>query len=240
MKIFDTHIHLDVMKEAIPKDEIVLSIGYKDAVNRTLQLISQKYRIPFSVGIAPQVAMYETFKKDHIWLKSLKNLVKNKLCVAVGEVGLDNKWASKDEHRKRQRKWLNAQLDIAENNGLPLVIHSRKAEDELVQILEKKDFNCVFHAFGGKKETAQKIIDNGWYMGITPTKSKDKKKVISLGIENLVVETDAPFIGKNFKDIHKSIERIKEVLTLTKGEIIKITFDNGIRLFRMESYLRGE
>jgi len=232
--ILDTHVHLDCHNEKIPEDEKVITIGYKNDANVLLPKLSDN--VPFTLGIAPQVAMEETFKKDHEWLNNIKRLINHERCIGIGEIGLDNKWATTEEHRKRQKLWFEEQLTIAEQNKKPIVIHSRKAEQEIIDILNKWEGNAVFHSFGGKPATAEEIIDHGWMIGINPLKSKEKKKVIKMGIENLIIETDLPYIGKTFKDINQSIERIKEVTDMKTADIIKVTFDNGIRVFN----LRGD
>jgi len=238
MRIFDTHVHLDAVDKPLLEGEIVLSVGYKHEVNILLPKLTKT--MPFSVGIAPQVAMNELFDENHLWLKNIEKLIENPLCIGVGEIGLDNKWASSEQHRKKQLKWFLAQLKIAQEKDLPIIIHSRDAEKELVDILDKKDIRCVFHSFGGKIDTAERIIDNGWKIGINPLKSKNKKKVINKGVENLLIETDIPYIGKNFEDIFESANRISEVLSLSTAEVIKLTFDNGIRMFGIEHLVRGD
>ena len=134
-KVFDTHVHLDVIDEHIPENELVLSVGYKDDVNKILPMIAGQKGIPFSVGIAPQVAMYEKFIENHSWIQNIMEIINNNKCAAIGEIGLDYKWAVTDDDKKRQLEWLTVQLKIAEAHNLPVIIHSRKAENELVDLL---------------------------------------------------------------------------------------------------------
>ena len=200
--IFDTHVHLDALKRIqLPQNELVISVGYKHDANIKLPFLSEKYQVPFSVGIAPQVAMYEPFRDDHPWLRTIENLINHDMCIGIGEIGLDYKWATEEVYKNNQMKWLTAQLKIAESENLPVIIHSRKAENVLAEMLSSWKIKFVFHSFGGKVSTAKKVIDNGWIIGINPIKSREKKKVIQLGVEYLVVETDLPYIGKSFEDI---------------------------------------
>ncbi len=91
------------------------------------------------------------------------------------------------------------------------------------------------HCFAGTKEQAQKAVELGGHVSIPPMRSKERKKLIkSLAIENLLAETDAPYIGKRPEDVAASIAMIAEIRGISQQEAEKATFDNALRFFRVQ------
>jgi TatD DNase family protein len=119
--------------------------------------------------------------------------------VAIGEVGLDYHWIHDSYWRKEEQKVFLEFIRLANDRKKPLVIHSRKAEKECLDILEKNaKVSVLMHCFAGTVEEAKRIIDLGWFISI-PTAVRNRKKhrkiARNIPLEHIVVETDTPFLS---------------------------------------------
>ena len=117
---------------------------------------------------------------------------------AIGEIGLDYYWERVDHDIQKQA--FRAQLELAQELGLPPVIHSRDAHEDAVALLEEMGFKgkpLLWHCFGGAPDFARRLLDNGWHISIpgpvTYKKNDElREAVIQPGIDKLLVETDCP------------------------------------------------
>ena len=136
----------------------------------------------------------------------LEKIAKNDSVVAIGECGLD--YNRNFSPQDQQRKWFEAQVELAERLDMPLFLHEREAHEDLCEILKKHDSvidKSVVHCFTGNKQEAQNYIELGCYIGVTGwicdmRRGKNLQKAVSvIPPEKLMIETDAPFlIPKNF------------------------------------------
>lgn len=139
-------------------------------------------------------------------IHELEKTAKNKSVVAIGECGLD--YNRNFSPQDIQRKWFEAQVELAETLNMPLFLHEREAHEDLFKILKKHDGiseKAVVHCFTGTKQEAQNYIDLGCYIGVTGwicdmKRGRDLQEAVSvIPPEKLMIETDAPFlIPKNF------------------------------------------
>lgn len=137
----------------------------------------------------------------------LEKIAKNDCVVAIGECGLD--YNRNFSPQDVQRKWFEAQIEVAEKIDLPLFMHEREAHEDLYNILKRHDNvieKSVVHCFTGTKQEAENYIDLGCYIGVTGwicdmKRGKDLQEAVSaIPPEKLMIETDAPFlIPKNFE-----------------------------------------
>jgi len=231
----DTHCHLELLKdipEAINKAKKagVGIIVYNSVNLKTMKLaleLSEKYsEIKVALGIYPIDMLKLT--KDEI-NKEIDFIRKNKnKIIAIGEVGIDLKESSDFEKQKNNFLIfvrLSKELDI------PLIVHSRKAEESVVEILEKE--NCkkvIMHCFNGNFKLINRIIENNWILTIPTnvTNSQHFQKIIEITpIKNLLCETDSPFLHPikgefpnepaNVIESYKMISKIKKI-SLKKAE----------------------
>ncbi len=246
--LIDTHCHLsreyyDDIDKVISDDKvskvnkIVVSGCSKSDIEEVLQL-KDKYEIIYvTLGYHPEYAL-EVTKKD---LEDLKKKLNNSKVVGVGEIGLDY-YYTKDN--KEKQKWLfEEQLKIAVELNLPVVIHSRDATLDTIEILKKYNLRGIIHCFSGSLESANIYIKMGYFLGIggvvTFKNSKLKDVVSKISLDNIVLETDSPYLApvpyrgkinssKYLNIIAKYIASLKNV---SEYEVAKITSDNASSLF---------
>ena len=173
--IFDTHAHYDdkafdedreALLESLPSQGVarVVNIGASLAsCRRTVELTEAYDYIYGAIGVHPS----ETGELDEEGFGQLREMCGAEKCVAIGEIGLDYYW--KEPEREIQKKWFLRQLHLAKRTGLPVVIHSRDAARDTVDILEAEkggETGGVIHCYSYTKETARRFLDMGFFFGI--------------------------------------------------------------------------
>ena len=169
----------------------------------------------------------------------------NKKVVGVGEVGLDYHYGKDDI--EMQKSLFRKQMNLASKLKLPVIIHSRDATEDTINILkEYPDVVGDIHCFSGSLETAKIYISMGYMLGIggvVTFKNSNLYKVIeSIGLDNIILETDAPYLaptpfrGKqnSSKYIPYIAEKLAEILNLEVEEVAKITTRNASKLFDLD------
>jgi TatD DNase family protein len=200
----DTHIHLDLFAEpALLLQEaeqagvgawVVPGVVPENwpKVMATTALHDQVYIAP---GIHPQAA--GNFQKSH--LDKLRQLLTHERAVAIGEVGLDREF---DVALLQQEELFIAMIRLAREMEKPLLIHTRRATERVLELLEREggdQVGGIFHAFSGSIETARKIIGMGFLLGVCgvvtlPTARRLPQMIREVPAEVLVLETDAPYL----------------------------------------------
>ncbi|MGB9635553.1 MAG: TatD family hydrolase [Candidatus Micrarchaeia archaeon] len=237
--MIDAHCHLMDMGDYDVKGcklEKIANCSYD--LESSLRAISMKKefydKLYCVIGVSPQKCMLDR----NIWqVNELQKIIENEYVVdGIGEIGLDFYWAGDELKKRMQREGFMRQIAIAEELEKPLVIHSRNAVKECIDMLSKFDYGVMFHFYSGSVNDAMEIIDRGWYISIPPVKGKERKKVIeSVNISNLVAETDAPYVGKTPDDVIRSISIIAEVKQMMEREVEIITSRNVLDFFRCSS-----
>lgn len=234
--MIDAHCHLmDISRTEINKDFFRL----RNIVNSAYCLSSSKISIEMkkkwadflfsTTGIAPQRSMEDISNE----MRELHSLVEseNKFIDAVGEIGLDYHWGDTESKRKHQKLNFQKQIEIAKEYQKPIIIHSRESTLDCIKYLSGFEHGVMFHFYSGDVEEAKDICDRGWLISIPPLKGRMRKKVIEkTPIENLVCETDAPFVGKTPLDVEKSIEIVSEIKGIEKEEVTSHTSLNVLSL----------
>lgn len=245
---FDTHCHLykeyykdisEVINRALDNNILgVINSGCDDATNKEIIEILSKYNNMYAViGIHPENVL--SYKEEDI--SYLINNLSNKKVIGIGEIGLDYYWTK--ETIEEQKALFIRQLKIAEKYNLPVVVHSREATKDTYDILSKFNVKGVIHSFSGSLETAQKYIKLGYLLGINGVitfkncKIKDVYKNIPL--ENIILETDSPYLTPEPKrgtknepaNIKEIAQFVSEIYGITLEELAKVTNDNIKRIF---------
>lgn len=251
--MIDTHCHLDLLKEEDLQDtlqdkglEYLITIGYdRKTIKRALKLTEDHSHIYCAIGFHPHEA--DNIKEeDFAWLKGL--VEKNKKVRAIGEMGLD--FYKDYSDRRKQEEVFRVQIAIARELGLPIVVHSRNAEKETLQILrEEKAYEVggVMHCFTGSYEFMKACVDLGFYISysgiITYPKAQELREVVKkTPTYRLLIETDAPFLapqpvrGKPNKPpyIRYTAQALAQIIPNSSFEDIeRMTSENAKLLFNL-------
>lgn len=235
MSFIDVHCHLEMVeKEGIRIEEIIRNAkeknvvivwsGVKPETNRKVILWSGKYdNVLCSLGIYPIDALSlsdEEIDKEISFIEKNKDKI-----TAIGEVGLDFKEDEK-EHA-RQEKTFRKIIRLAKKIDKPMIVHSRKAEERCIEILEEeKAEKVVMHCFSGKIKFVERIIKNEWLLSIPACvkNSEHFQKIIEITpIENLLCETDSPYLHpeKKFPNLPENVVFGYEWIAKIKGLELK-------------------
>jgi len=252
----DSHAHLDDPRfdqdrehviESLREDgiDMVINIGAdKESSLSTLEL-ARKYDNVYAVaGVHPHSAS----ELEEDGLDWLIEIAKEEKVVAIGEIGLD--FYYDNSPRDIQRKWFKAQLQLAKELGLPVVIHTRDAAKETYDILKDAaadgKLKVLMHCYSGSAEMAMDYARLGFYIAlggaVTFKNARVSREVASVvPLENLMIETDCPYMtpepfrGKRNepKYVNLVAEKIAEIKGITVEELAKATADNARSFFRL-------
>ncbi|MCQ8212477.1 TatD family hydrolase [Cetobacterium somerae] len=251
MKLVDTHCHLDNEKfdedrleviERIKENlEFCVNIGYDLASSKKSLELAKEYDFIYAViGVHPiDIAEYSEEVE-----KELELLGKNPKVVAIGEIGLDYHWMT--EPKEVQQERFKKQLELAERLNKPVVIHTRDAMEDTVNILkEYPNITGVIHCYPGSLETAKQLVDR-FYLGIGGTLTfKNSKKAVEvvkdIPLDRIVIETDCPYLtpepfrGKRNEPIYVEYvaKKIAEIKEISVEDVTKITTENAKKLYRI-------
>ncbi|MFC1733273.1 TatD family hydrolase, partial [candidate division KSB1 bacterium] len=209
MILIDTHTHLYLDAFNDDRDEVIHNAIANDVKILLLPNIDSKHaenmlnlceRFPANcfpmMGLHPGSVKMDFLKE----LEHVESNLKKGHFIAIGETGMDFYWDK--TYKKEQELAFRKQLDLAGTYELPIVIHSREAIDELIDILNEspnKGITGVFHCFTGTHEQAEKIINLGFRLGIggvlTFKNSGLKEVVRDIDLKHIILETDAPFLA---------------------------------------------
>ncbi len=251
MKIFDSHAHLNenafdsdfekVIERSLEKGVKKIIVPGYDVESSCLAVrLSEKYPdlIYASVGIHPHDA--DGFEK---YIVEIEALIKEKNVVGVGETGLD--YYRNYFTKEKQIDSFIAHIHLAKKHRKPLIIHIRKAFNDVFAILKKyKGLQGVFHCLSGGKEEADFIQKRGFYISFSGSITYDSKKLIealkNTSLDRLLIETDAPYLTpRPLKGrcepsyIVYTLERISLITGISVQEIASKTFKNTQSLFKL-------
>ncbi len=249
----DTHCHLSVEDyddiDLVIKEnrdnkisKIIISGCTKESIIESLELANKYEDIYLTIGYHPSEVNTITDEDLELLEEQIKSSDK---VVGVGEIGLDYHYGKEDS--ELQKKLFRKQMKLAQKLNLPVVIHSRDATLDTINIL--KEFPQVIgdiHCFSGSVETAKIYIAMGYKIGIggvvTFKNSNLFQVVEEIGIENIILETDAPYLApvpvRGKKNSSKYIpyiaERVSEILNISVDKVAKISTDNAVTLFDLK------
>ena len=206
--LFDTHAHMDDAAFAMDREQLLSSLpgqgigllmnpGCSLASSRNAVLLAQGYDYIYAaVGSHPDAAD----EVNEAVLEEYRTLVaRNPKIKAIGEIGLDYHY--EDIPRQIQQKAFRAQMALAAELRLPVIVHEREAhEDGLAIVDEFPEVTGVFHCYSGSVEMARELIKRGWYIGFTGVLTfKNAKKALKVAqeipLERIVLETDCPYMS---------------------------------------------
>lgn len=253
--IFESHAHYD--DEAFDEDRdillnsfakngigVVINVGASlGSCKTTIELMKQYPFIYGAMGVHPSETD-ELDEESFDWLKESLSIDK---VVAVGEIGLDYHY--KDPAPSIQKKWFERQLELAQEARLPVIIHSRDAARDTLDMIKSfnvKDLGGVIHCYSYTKEIAREYLDMDYYFGIggviTFSNAKKLKEAVEyIPIDKILLETDSPYLapepnrGKrnsslNLPYIAREIAALKGI---TYEEVLAVTHENAGKLFNI-------
>lgn len=251
--MIDTHAHImseyyeniNKIIHDIKNKGVIAIINASDSINSAKEVIKlskeyENYLLP-CIGIHPE-SVNEINKLDE-----LEELIKNNKIYAIGEIGLDYYYVK--DNKKEQIELFNRQLDLAEKYNLPIVVHSRDSIQDIYDNLKNRKLKGVIHCFNGSYEMANLFIKIGYKLGIggvlTFKNSKLYELIEKIDLENIVLETDSPYLSpepfrgqKNDpSNVYYVAKKIAEIKNINVEKVIEITSKNAIQTFDIKAYL---
>lgn len=257
MNLFDSHCHLDDEKFEEDRQVVIekifssgvsrlISAGYSlESSKRALELANTYSQIYTVSGISPN-DIPENVEKLQAEINEIEKLAKNEKVVGIGEIGLDYYWNK--ENKELQKSAFIKQIELANKLVLPIVIHTREAVMDTIEILKKYPVNKkgVFHCCPLNPELIKEALKLGFYISfagpITFKNSKNADEVIGIvPDERMLIETDSPYLspepnrGKrnDSSNVRYIAEKIAKVKGYTLEEVAKITYDNACKIFEI-------
>lgn len=249
--IIDTHAHLNIDDELTEneildmKDDLIILSGTNIKDNNENLILCSKYNnLVAAIGFHPM----EVDKLPNNYLSIIEENITNKKVVAIGEIGIDLYW--RQDNFDHQKKVFIEQIEIAKRCNKPIVIHSRNANDEVLNILNECNvgqMKIVFHCFSGDYDFAKKLLKFNIMFGVggvlTFKNSHETKNVVEkIDLKYILLETDSPFLSpdpfrgkRNFpKNVYLVAQKIAEIKGISVEEVIDITTKNAIEQFDLK------
>ena len=260
MEFFDSHSHYNDEKFDLDREQIIedtynsgitkfICAGYDINSSKKSLEISKKYNFIYSIcGISPNDIPQS---EQELWknIEEISKIVKQnkgKKLVAIGEIGLDYYWNK--ENKDLQKQAFIKQIQLANEEKLPIVIHSRDASIDTIQtikehIVEKKG---IFHCCQLNQELVKQALELGYYISFAgPITFKNSKNAIDIvkivPIERILIETDSPYLapepnrGKrnDSRNVKYVAQKIAEFKNMSIEEVAKITYENAMKIFEI-------
>ena len=251
--LFDTHAHMDdrafdtdrhELLSGLAQQQVELVMNPGCSLQSSYNAVKLAETYPFvyaAVGSHPDAA-------DEICdevLEQYRKLCSHEKVKAIGEIGIDYHY--EDIPRLLQKQAFRAQMALAREVDLPVIVHERDAhEDGLKIVKEFPEVTGVFHCFSGSAELARQLVDLGWYIGFTGVLTfKNARRAIeavqAIPLERIVLETDCPYMapepfrGKRNHPgyLFRMAEKLAEIKDVPLETIHRITLENGKRLYRI-------
>ena len=252
--IFETHAHYDDEQFDTDRDELLRSMeegGVGTIVNvsatyescENVVKLAEKYPFLYAaVGVHPD----EVGALNEVTFARMKELFSNPKVVAVGEIGLDYYWDN--ESHDLQKEWFVRQLALARELHLPVLIHSRDAAADTMEIMKAygQGLDGVIHCFSYSKEMAREYVKMGYYIGVggvvTFKNAKKMKEVVEeVPLESILLETDCPYLapepnrGKRNSSLNLvyMAQKIAQIKGVTYEEVVAQTEENARKMYHL-------
>ncbi|MFH1664275.1 MAG: TatD family hydrolase [archaeon] len=243
----DVHCHLEMFRDLRKIVSESVSQGTKTIVSASVDMNSMKSNLKISgkfseveccLGVHPVNLLSMKEKELSESISFLKKNISS--CKAVGEIGVDFKYADSAEKKEKQFKVYREQLLIAEENSMPVVVHSRFAEKKSLEILSDFNGKVLLHWFDGSTESFKEGLKRNYFFSVGPAiifNPDYLKKVLVIPLENLLLETDSPveFEGKKAMPfwVKKVAEKLAEEKSISLKGIEEQTTKNAIKFFSL-------
>lgn len=251
MQFFDSHAHYNDEKFKQDKDNVLKEIynqditrlvcagyNYQSSVS-AIEISKENDWIYTTVGISPNDV------EDSAKVDSLEELLKEEKIVAIGEIGLDYYWNK--ENKDIQKELFIKQIELANKYDLPIVIHTRDAAVDTIDILKNHPCNKkgVFHCCPLNQELIKEGLKLGFYISfsgnITFKNAKSDACIDLVPLDRILIETDSPYLApeplrgtrNDSRNVKLVAQKIASVKNLSLEEVAKITYENANRIFNL-------
>lgn len=244
MKPVDAHCHLDMEQFSDDRKEVVERAGeeLEFVVNAGRDLESNLASLQLEHRYNPVVAiigLHPTHSASFDSLEEVKQQVYENDPVAIGEIGLDYYHITGKREREKQEEIFLEMLELAEELKKPVVVHTRDAEGQAVEILEGFSQEVMLHCFNGSPELAERALESGMKIGVTTQvlySQRVQELVEKVPLDNLLLETDSPFLyqGERNEPVHvkETVVKIADMKNVENRKVVEKTTGNAKRLFR--------
>ena len=249
--MIDTHCHVyeeemsdykEIIEECDKQDISMIVNAVDIGSSKDIISLSKTYKNVYAaIGLN-----YDTIDRvEEKDLIELEKLIKNEKIVAIGEIGLDYYWTK--DNKDKQIKYFKAQLKLAKEYDLPVIVHARESVQDVYDILKEMDIHKgSMHCYSGSLEMAREFIKLGFKIGIDgPITYKNNKKGIevvqNIDIKDILIETDSPYLspepnrGKTNSPLNLKyiVEKIANIKNMSIEEVKEITTNNAKELYRI-------
>ena len=252
--LFDTHAHLNDERFNEDRDELVLAlnkngvgayceIGYDIESSKKAVSLAERYDFIYAAcGVHP----HDTQNLCEDDMLVLKELSEHPKFVALGEIGLDYYYDNSE--RDKQRAWFDCQLKLARDINKPVVIHTRDAMADTIDILKaNKGASGIIHCYSGSRESAKILLDMGFFISFAgPLTFKNANTALEVAAyvpdDRLLIETDSPYLapvpyrGKRNCPVYVAevAKKLAEIRGVSREYIESLTFENAKRVYRIK------
>ena len=259
MEFFDSHAHYndekfdedrwEIIKKVYEEENVtkIVTVGYNIESSKKAIEISKKIDYIYAtIGISPN-DVPDSLEKWKNELKELERIANNKKIVAIGEIGLDYYWNK--GNKELQKKIFTDQIELANKLNLPIVIHTRDAYVDTIDVLKDKMpiKKGIFHCCPQNRELIKEALELGFYISfagpITFKNSKNAEDVSKIvPLDRLLIETDSPYLspepqrGKrnNSSNIKYIAKKIAEFKGIAVKDVANATYENAIKVFGID------
>lgn len=242
--MIDAHCHLEQKdydtdrEEVVARcknllDAVVFSCARPKDFEKSIE-IAEKYKgfAYLTSGIHPEYIKELSEEEITAFFEKLRQ--NREKIVGIGECGLDYYWTKEPEWREKQKELFKRHIELAKELNLPLVIHSREAEADCLDILEEQNTKNVLMHFFSEKTLAERVAQNGYFVSFNTLvlRSKNHRKILKkIPLEKIMTETDAPWLGFGQRNepiaVKEVVEKIASLLKKSVKEIDEITTKNA-------------
>ncbi len=253
--IFESHAHYEDEKFDPDRVELlslmreknvgrIINVGSSlDTSRKSLELAKKYDDIYAAIGLHPE--SLDDMEEESIAI--LRKLASEDKTVAIGEIGLDYYWAKEPDVQEKQRQYFKKQLILAEEMNLPVIIHSRDAAADTMELMRwanQADIQGVVHCFSYSKEIALELVKMGYYIGVGGVVTfkngrKLRETVEAIPLEKILLETDCPYMApepnrgsrNDSTLIRYVVQTISEIKGVSIEEVEEVTWNNAFTLF---------
>ncbi|MFQ3308561.1 MAG: TatD DNase family protein [Candidatus Nanohaloarchaea archaeon] len=246
-KPVDAHCHLDfdkfdddreeVIQKCQEKLDFIVNSGREPESNQDSLNLQEEHPdfVYATAGIHPTHT--DSFDK----LKEVKRQVEENNFHAVGEIGMDFHHVEEEELREKQHEVFVEMVELAEEQDLPVVVHSRNAEKQVIDILEEKEADAYLHCFNGNISQLERALDEDMFIGVTYQvlySNRVQELAENIPLENLLLETDSPFLKKGERNTPLTVRevagKIADIKELDQSKVVERTTMNAEDFFNID------